>query len=283
MAVGTETPVRNPLTRVSSFAYGEFKLAFQVLASTSSRRERPIVLLHALLFSKKHHMPLAEALVKKGHDVILLDLLGHGDSDRPADARYYSVESFAGQVVGLLDHLEIARAVIGGTSLGANVALEVAAKQPARVKGLWLEMPALEKSSAALALFFLPLGAVLSHAGGAVRLASQAAASLPGRFPVYGDVLRDAMSQDPKVARAVIRGLLIGRLAPPAGEREKIRSPSLIVGHMRDPLHAFSDAEILHGQLINSELVRAKSVFELRFPPNRLSDRIAAWLDEVWS
>ena len=32
----------------------------------------------------------------------------------------YSMTFFAQQVVGLLDHLELERAVIGGTSLGAN-------------------------------------------------------------------------------------------------------------------------------------------------------------------
>ena len=55
-----------------------------------------------------------------------LDLLGHGRSDRPEDPLVYSMTAFGGQVVALLDHLGAAQAVIGGTSLGANVSLEVA-------------------------------------------------------------------------------------------------------------------------------------------------------------
>ncbi len=56
--------------------------------------------------------------------MITVDLLGHGDSDRPPEMVNYSMTFFAQQVVGLLDHLEIEQAVIGGTSLGANTALD---------------------------------------------------------------------------------------------------------------------------------------------------------------
>jgi hypothetical protein len=52
---------------------------------------------------------------------------------------------------------------------------------------------------------------------------------------------------------------------------------------MRDVLHPLSDAEGLGRELPNSDFVRARSFLELRFPPNRLSDRIAEFLDEVWS
>ena len=52
---------------------------------------------------------------------------------------------------------ELASAVIGGVSLGANVALQCAAQAPARVKGLLLEMPVLEWAVPGAALVFLPL------------------------------------------------------------------------------------------------------------------------------
>jgi hypothetical protein len=55
------------------------------------------------------------------------------------------------------------------------------------------------------------------------------------------------------------------------------------MGHMRDLLHPFSDAEALTRELPNVELMQSSSFFELRFPPNRLSDRIADFLDEAWS
>ena len=66
-----------------------------------------------------------------------MDLLGHGASDRPRDMWRYGMSFFASeQVVALMDHLEIEQAVVMGTSLGANVALELA-RAPASGCGGW--------------------------------------------------------------------------------------------------------------------------------------------------
>ena len=81
----------------------------------------------AQLMPRRMQQPLARALAAEGLHVVTLDLLGHGRSDRPADPLVYSMTAFAEQVVALLDHLGADQAVVGGTSLGANVALEVAA------------------------------------------------------------------------------------------------------------------------------------------------------------
>src|SRR5438132_10085542 len=87
---------------------------------------RVVVLLHGLLMSQRMHEPLARALANRGNRVITLDLLGHGMSDRPRDMWRYSMTLFAEQVIDLLDHLDADSAVVGGTSLGANVTLEAA-------------------------------------------------------------------------------------------------------------------------------------------------------------
>ena len=67
--------------------------------------------------------------------MLCLDLLGHGDSDRPPEMGNYSMQIFARQGIALLDHLDISRAVVGGPWLGANASLEVAAAAPDRVRG----------------------------------------------------------------------------------------------------------------------------------------------------
>ena len=85
--------------------------------------DRLVVLLPGLLFSRKMHRPLAETLAEDGHRVICLDLLGHGDSDRPPEMTSYGMQAFGRQAIALLDHLEVEQAVIGGTSLGANATL----------------------------------------------------------------------------------------------------------------------------------------------------------------
>src|SRR3954471_9212861 len=107
---------------------------------------RVVVLLPGLLFSRKMHRPLAQTLGERGHRVICLDLLGHGDSDRPPEMVNYGMVTFGRQVIALLDHMGVEQAVIGGTSLGANVTLEAAAAAPERVRGLLVEMPVLDNA-----------------------------------------------------------------------------------------------------------------------------------------
>ena len=116
-----------------------------------------VVLLHGLLMPRRMQQPLARAMAAHGLHVVTLDLLGHGRSDQPADPLVYSMTSFGEQVVALLDHLGAEQAVIGGTSLGANVSLEVAVIAPERVKGLIVEMPVLNNALVAGILAFVPI------------------------------------------------------------------------------------------------------------------------------
>src|SRR5919204_189805 len=105
---------------------------------------------------RRMYEPLATDLAERGHRVITLDLLGHGNSDRPRDMWRYSMPIFAREVVALLDHLELDEAVVGGTSLGANVSLEVAALAPDRLRGMVIEMPVLDNALLACAIAFTP-------------------------------------------------------------------------------------------------------------------------------
>lgn len=266
-----------------TFSHDGHRIAYEQQGRKEGAAARPIVLIHGLLLPRTHHYGLATALADRGNRVILIDLLGHGESDRPGHSRFYSMEIFARQVVALLDHLGIEEAVVGGTSLGANVALEAAHYAPRRVRGLFTEMPVLERAAPAAGILFLPL--TLAFSQGAAWL--QAVANFFKRIPrgagLYPDVLLDLLSQDPVPSAAILHGLLVGRIAPHPSEREKIESPALIIGHTRDFLHPLSDAEALHRELPNSEFVQAASFFELRFAPNRLSERIADFLDDVWS
>lgn len=268
------------------FGFDGFKISYEVhRAPLSAERasERPLVLIHGLLFPRQHHRGLATTLAERGNSVILIDLLGHGASDRPKHSRYYTMELFGRQVVGLLDHLDIPEAVIGGTSLGANTTLEVANHAPDRVRAMVLEMPVLERATPAAALVFLPLTIAYAQLATPINWTAQLVRRAPTFGTLYGEVFRDLLSRDPVVSAAVLHGLLTGRVAPHPSDREKMEHRALIMGHYRDLLHPFSDAEALHRELRNSELVQSSSFFELRFPPNRLSDRVGDFLDEVWS
>ncbi|MGH2716517.1 MAG: alpha/beta fold hydrolase, partial [Thermoleophilaceae bacterium] len=180
--------------------------------------ERLVVLLPGLLFSRSMHRPLAETLAGRGHRVVCLDLLGHGGSDRPPEMPNYSMTIFGRQAIALLDHLEVERAVIGGTSLGANAALEAAAAAPERVNGLVIEMPVLDNALLGCALAFAPLLVWLTFGQPLARLVAAGARMVPRGLTHLGDTGLDWISQDPGPSAAVLQGLFFGRVAPPRSE-----------------------------------------------------------------
>jgi pimeloyl-ACP methyl ester carboxylesterase len=243
---------------------------------------RTTILLHGLLLSQKMHRPLARALAREGNRVVTLDLLGHGRSDRPRDMAAYSMPFFGEQVIGLLDHLEVDEAVVAGTSLGANTALEAAAAHPGRVRGMVVEMPVLDNALLGCAIAFTPLMCALTFGEPVMKGVSWVTRKVPtGR--VWGaDVLLDTVRQQPGPSAAVLQGLFFGRVAPHREIRRTIAAPALVIGHDRDPVHPFSDSDALVSELPNARLLRADSLFELRLTPERLTGEISGFLDECW-
>jgi pimeloyl-ACP methyl ester carboxylesterase len=244
--------------------------------------ERPIVLVHGLLMSRRMYERLGPALAERGNRVICVDLLGHGRSEQPEDLRLYSMPLFAAQVVALLDHLGLRTAVVGGTSLGANVALELAVRHPDRTEGLLVEMPVLDNALAAVAAIFAPILLGLRVGRPAFELTSRLA-SLAPRSSFLVDIGLDWLRRRPGPSIAVLEGLLLGETAPGREQRRQIAQPALVVGHPRDPLHPFSDSGMLVEELAGARLVEADSIFEWRVSPRRLTEELALFLDEVWA
>ncbi|HEU4977585.1 MAG TPA: alpha/beta hydrolase [Solirubrobacteraceae bacterium] len=243
---------------------------------------RACVLIHGLLLSQKMHRPLAEALAERGNRVITLDLLGHGRSDRPRDMTQYGMTLFGEQVVALLDHLGLEEAVVAGTSLGANVALEVAALAPERVRGMVVEMPVLDNALVACALAFTPLLVGLTFGAPVMRVVGAVARRVPTGWSWLADVALDTVRQDPEPGGAVLQGLFFNRVAPHKSVRRTLAVPALVIGHDRDPVHPFSDSDALLEELPDARLLRADSILELRLSPERLTGEIAAFLDHCW-
>jgi pimeloyl-ACP methyl ester carboxylesterase len=268
------------MTRVS----GTFPHAGRQLAYTSyGEGPRLTVLLHGLLFNQKMHDELARALADRGHRVVTLDLLGHGASDRPTDMWNYSMSEFGREVVALLDHLEVEEAVVMGSSLGANAALEAASVAPERLRGMVVEMPVLDNALPGAAVAFTPLLLALTFGAPAMRALSRFTRLLPSRgVPWQIDILLDWVRQDPGPSAAVIQGLFFGRTAPHREERRTFQMPTLVIGHRHDMIHPFSDAGMLADELPNGRLLLANSIVELRLKPDRLTGEIAAFLDECW-
>ena len=274
-------------------AYTEYGGGPAAVVTSSGRRARtaksapaavrPLILVHGLLLSQEMHRPLAKALAARGNRVITVDLLGHGQSDRPRDMWRYSMSAFAEQLLGLMDHLELEQAAVMGTSLGANTALELAARAPERLRGMVIEMPVLDNALLASALTFTPILVALTFGEPAMKLLARGARAVPRKLlPHYGNVLLDTVRQEPGPGGALLQGLFFGRIAPHRSERRTFTMPALVLGHRRDPVHPFSDAGMLAAELPGARLLEADSLVELRLSPERLTDEIASFLDEIW-
>jgi pimeloyl-ACP methyl ester carboxylesterase len=95
----------------------------------------PLLLLHGGLGSTDMLQPLLPNLVN-GHQIIAIDLLGHGRTmlgDRPI-----SLEAMAADVAAILDELGFDAVDVLGYSMGAGVALQLAAQHPEKLRRLVL-------------------------------------------------------------------------------------------------------------------------------------------------
>jgi pimeloyl-ACP methyl ester carboxylesterase len=243
--------------------------------------ERPLILVHGLLMNRRMYDRLGPAMAERGNRVITIDLLGHGRSDRPADMSQYSMTFFARQVEALLDHLDLDNAVIGGTSLGANVSLELAYLEPKRVKAMMVEMPVLDNALLAAAVIFTPMMVTLRFGEPVLKAVAAGARRIPRTNPLL-DIGLDWIRQDPAPSEAVLEGLFLGSSAPHRQFRVQMEQPALVIGHHADPLHPFSDAGMLAEEMPNARLIEANSILEWRITPNRLDGELARFLDDVW-
>jgi pimeloyl-ACP methyl ester carboxylesterase len=221
--------------------------------------DRLLVYLHGLLLDANLNRAIARSLAEGGNRVVLLDLLGHGLSDKPAHASEYRMDLDVEQVLALLDHLGADQAVLGGLSLGANVSLLAAVDAPDRVRGLVLEMPVLERATPSVAITFVPFLLAAHYARRPVSVLTRAVSHMPrsGFGPL--DSVLGAGSLDPEQMAAVLHGVLLGPVAPTFEQRAAINAPALVLAHRFDLIHPFSDAAALVRQLPHARLLPARS------------------------
>ncbi|PLC49611.1 epoxide hydrolase [Pollutimonas subterranea] len=95
-----------------------------------------VVLLHGfpgLAFSWRHQIP---ALAAAGYRVIVPDLRGYGLSDTPKDVESYDIAHLTGDIVGLLDALDVKKAVFVGHDWGGLLAWQMPLFHEVRVAGV---------------------------------------------------------------------------------------------------------------------------------------------------
>jgi pimeloyl-ACP methyl ester carboxylesterase len=117
--------------RTATFSSGDVEISYRLFGKPG---DTPIVIVHGLSYFSYDWIPMA-AVLAADRQVAAMDMRGFGDSGWAQD---YSVPAFAGDIIGLLDHLGWARAILVGHSMGGRNCTYCAAEYPDRITGLVL-------------------------------------------------------------------------------------------------------------------------------------------------
>ena len=264
--------------RSGRFQWKQYDLAYEIWGTEGV----PCLLMHGILMDSEMNRGLARRFVTQGYKVVLLDLLGHGNSDKPTDPREHRTDFYAEQGLACLDHLGINKALIGGVSLGANTTLQMATMAPQRCLGLFLEMPVMEWSSAFAGMIFLPLLTVVNNFKWAYRLFAGALRKLPQPSSEVISSFKSGFSAEPEVITAILHGTIVGPVVPTSEQRRKLDMPALIIGHDWDRIHQMRDAVHLARELPDARFLKASiGGFDLRNPHTTLWPEISLFLQRI--
>ena len=198
----------------------------------------PVVMLHGITDSWKSFAPVLPYLPESVR-AIVPSLRGHGGSDRPA--RDYTMRSMAADVVALLDALHVPAATVVGHSMGAAVAMRLAADHAGRVRGLmligafaqWLPNTSLDEMDQAVA----HLGDPVPEAFARGFQESTTAPPVPAAF------ITTMVSESLKLPAAVWQGAVAGfRGDDPSADVAALATPVRLIWGARDPFVPRRDA-----------------------------------------
>ena len=125
---------------MANFQSGGLSLAYDDIRPEGGE-SGTVVLVHGFATSRAENwrrLGWYGAFERKGWRTIALDLRGHGESDKPHDGAAYARAEMAGDIVALMDHLDLGRVDLMGYSMGSHLCLGVALRHPGRIANLIL-------------------------------------------------------------------------------------------------------------------------------------------------
>lgn len=217
--------------------------------------EDVLVLVHGHPFDRSMWAPQLAPLSLAGWRVIAADLRGYGQTDVIAGTT--PLEVFAHDIASLLDHLGIGSVVIGGLSMGGQIAMEFCRLYTARVRGLILaatfpqaETDEGKRARNAMADRLLREG--MSGYAEETLPKMVGPTSMHAKPAVAAHVYRMMRAAHPAGAAAALRGRAERQAYEPT--LAALDVPALVVVGNEDAFTTRDDAERMHALLRQSEL-----------------------------
>jgi pimeloyl-ACP methyl ester carboxylesterase len=194
-----------------------------------------------------------------GFRLIAFDCRAHGQTSPLGDPEKITLGSFADDLLALMEFLHLGKAVVGGISMGAAVALNFTLRFPNRVLGLILQRPAwLAEPNRRNAEIFGFVATLIRNHG------ARDGAELFRRSALYTQILAESpdcanslLSQFANPRADETRPALerLPRDAPTLDRADflKIDSPVLVLANRQDPIHPFAFGECLAGEIPRAE------------------------------
>jgi 2-succinyl-6-hydroxy-2,4-cyclohexadiene-1-carboxylate synthase len=206
----------------------------------------PLLLLHGFTGRGENWQVVAGQLSRAFH-LIMVDLLGHGETDAPAKPERYAMAHCADDLIAILDRLGIAQAALAGYSMGGRLALYTALHHQGRFDALVLESasPGLETAEdrAVRVASDMALAARIERDGIAAFVTEWEALALFATQRALPDIIREdqrriRLRNRPAGLANSLRGMGTGAqpsLWPRLGE---LRLPVLLIAGQADPKFA---------------------------------------------
>lgn len=232
-------------------------VAYDILGSSSDT----LLLVHGHPFNRSMWRPQFRAAADAGWRVIAPDLRGYGGTEVVPGTTHF--EAFAADLAALLDSLDVDQAVIGGLSMGGQIAMQFAREYPQRVRGILLAATFPQPETVE--------GRARRHTMADRLLAegmeTYAAEVLPKMLSVHSlaslpDVTTDVLTMMRATDREGAAAALRGRAERPAYEATlaRLTVPALVVVGSEDAFTTRSDAETMHALLKDSDLLYLEGV-----------------------
>ncbi len=254
-----------------------------------------VLLLHGLLSDSSTWEPTMAPLAAHGFRVIALDLLGHGESDKPRIG--YSLDDFADSVSAFLTILDVGPVTLIGHSLGGAIAMKFVKSHPDQVERLGL----VSAGGLGKQVHVILRATNLPGVAGLLRLTvnprTARVYSRPSIHRVLG-LRPEAVANLSRMGRSIMS--TPGRTSFVSAARWAITPtgqlgdmiehgylaadlPTLIVWSAHDPIIPVSHAHAAHLRLPNSrlELFAAGTHEPHRREPQRFADAVAAFVAEL--